>query len=376
MKIKQNLSNYIIIAIFLLMITLPQILFWFFKDYIDLDTSENRTLAKKPELTFSTILEYPSKYDKYYNDNSPFRGQIRKIWASLNFMIFNETTNDRVLVGKNEGSKSSTWLFYRDEKDGNPVKEAQGITTFSEDEKMDILNSIINNTKKLKEKNIECYYAIIPNKENIYKEKLPNNIKIIDENSRTDKLVNYLIKEKNVKNLIYPKDKLISAKKENQCYYKQDTHWNSYGAFVGFEEILSKVEPDYHDYGNNVINSEEEIIYNDLTKFAGITNILKDKEVTVEFKNDNSYTSKTEKTKSNVLEITTYNNAPIDKTLLVVGDSFRDKFIPYFSKVYKKVIYMHRIDYTSELINKYNPDIIICEFVERYTNQITKLNLI
>ena len=45
MKIKQNLSNYIIIAIFLLMITLPQILFWFFKDYIDLDTSENRTLA-------------------------------------------------------------------------------------------------------------------------------------------------------------------------------------------------------------------------------------------------------------------------------------------------------------------------------------------
>lgn len=50
---------------------MPQIIFWFLGDYIQTDTSENRKLAEKPILEFSTILNYPKNFDKYYNDNLP-----------------------------------------------------------------------------------------------------------------------------------------------------------------------------------------------------------------------------------------------------------------------------------------------------------------
>lgn len=65
----------------------------------------------------------------------------------------------------------------------------------------------------------------------------------------------------------------------------------------------------------------------------------------------------------------------IDKTVLIVGDSFRSTMIPYFSKIYKKVIYLHRCDYQKHMIEAYAPDIVICQFLERYLNALEEFEL-
>lgn len=216
-------------------------------------------------------------------------------------------------------------------------------------------------------------YALIPNKANLYKEKLPNNITIYEEENRFDKLEKYL-EEKEIKNFIYLKDALLNAKEINDVYYKQDTHWNNFGAFIGFKEILNQIEEDYNNFEYNMEISEEKLIDKDLAQMSGIKNVLKDKEITIEFAPNITYWETVFETENKIV-ITQSENAPIHKTVFVVGDSFRTAMIPYFSKVYSKVVYMHRCDYGSYMLDHYQPDIIVFQLLERYVDTLKDYKL-
>ena len=60
---------------------------------------------------------------------------------------------------------------------------------------------------------------------------------------------------------------------------------------------------------------------------------------------------------------------------MIVGDSFRKAMIPYFAKNYKKVIFLHRCDYGPYMLDAYAPDIIVCQFLERYVNTVQDFKL-
>lgn len=374
MTVCKKIANIIIIIAFFIIITVPQILFAFLKDEIPVDLSENRKLAEKPEFKIENIDTYGANYENYYNDNLPFRSFIRNIWTNFNFYVLNESTTTQVLIGKNDGDISSTWLFFQDEIEGNAVKETQGIYKFSNDEVISISDAIKENTEKLKEKEIELLYTIIPNKENLYREKLPDNIKIYDEKTRVDKLIDYINDENEIENVLYLKKLLQESKNQEQVYYRQDTHWNEYGAFLGFKEIVNKIEPEYNDFNYEIEFSEEQIIEKDLSKMSGIKDILKDRIPNVEFLPEVEYASTVFETE-NRIEITECENAPIDKTLMVVGDSFRVAMIPYFSKIYTKVIFLHRCDYGNYMLEAYQPDVIVCQFLERYVDTVKEFDL-
>ena len=372
---KENILNIITIMVFILIIFLPQIVFYFTKDYIETDNSENRKLATKPELKNTSIIEYPKEYEKYYNDNVPFRGIIKKIWTNINFFVFNDSSCDKVVIGESDNKdRSLTWLFYCASSDYNPVAEAQGITKFEDEEKEKIYNNIIENTSRMKENNVQLYYLICPNKENIYKEKFSSNIKILDYDSRTDKLVKEL-NEKGIDNVIYPKDELMNEKDNNQEYYKQDTHWNNYGAFIGFKKVMNFIEPDYNNFNYEVEYSENKIQNRDLVNMLGINDYFRDVEPTVKYLDMNEYTSNTILTKTNNIFITECKEAPIDKTIMIVGDSYRNAMIQFFARTYKKCIFMHRDDYKATMIEEYTPNILISENVERYTTLLEHIRL-
>lgn len=365
-----KISNYFVVIVFLIMISTPHILFLFLGSYISVESNENRELAKKPEFSVENIENYSIGYERYYNDNLPFRNLIKAVWANLNFLILNESTDEQIVIGKNEGSKSSTWLFYQKGYDGDPVVEAQGRIEFSEKDKNEIYSQIKTTTEEIKKRGIKTYYAIVPNKESLYKEKLPNRVKIHDEKTRVDKAVDYLQNERGLQNVIYVKNALVDEKKNAQLYDKQDSHWNDYGAFIGFKEILNNIEPGYTNFEHNVKFSNEEIVYKDLTKMLGVKRIMKDTIPTVEFLPEKQYMTQIIETPTNSIVITTCDKAEIDETLLVIGDSFRVGMIPYFSKIYKKVIYTHRCDYGIYMLNDHKPDVVILEYVERYVKDI------
>ena len=65
-------------------------------------------------------------------------------------------------------------------------------------------------------------------------------------------------------------------------------------------------------------------------------------------------------------------NSENDQTILFIGDSFRTNMKEFLSKLYKRVIYVHRDKYTYDLIDKTHPNIIIIEAVERLSEQLGK----
>ena len=374
MKICKKISNLIMIIAFFLVLIFPPVYFEKVKDTIPQDTSENRKLAEKPKFDLSTIISYSDDYESYYNDNLPFRGIIRTLWTKFNFYILNESTTTQVLVGKNEGSKESTWLFYQENHDGNPIKEVQGVYDFTAEEVFQIEDAIDKNMEELAKRNIEVYYTFIPNKATLYKEKLPDNITIFDQDTRVDRLIKYL-EDKNTKNIINLKNYLLEAKKNGQVYHKQDTHWNEFGAFVGYKVISQTIAKDSEiNYNFEVQFPEEKVSDLDLIQMSGIKDILKDVEPKVIYQEDVEFTGMVLQTE-NEIAITECETAPVDKTIMIVGDSFRKAMIPYFAKNFKKVIFLHRCDYGPYMLDAYAPDIIVCQFLERYVNTLAEFKL-
>ena len=376
MKICRKISNIIMIIAFLLVLTVPTIWFWEIKDTIPPDTSENRKLAEKPKFDINTLDNYSDDYEAYYNDNLPFRSFIRNTWTNFNFFVFGESTTNQVLVGKNDGDLSSSWLFYQENYDGNPIKETQGVYKFTEDEVLNIGKTINTNVKELKTRNIDLYYAFIPNKANLYREKLPDNITIFDPSTRVDKLYNVLKQTIEAKdNLMYLKEDLEKSKDIGQLYFKQDTHWNDLGAFIGFETITKKVSKDSGiDYTYEVKFSEEEFVDKDLSQMSGIKGTLKDTTPTITYLSDVEFKGMVLETENQIV-ITECEDAKVKKTIMVIGDSFRTPMIPYFAKNYQKVIFLHRCDYGSYMLDAYAPDIIVCQFLERYVNTVQDFKL-
>lgn len=374
MKNCKLISNLIMIIAFLFVLIVPPVYFEFVKEEIPIDTSENRKLAEKPEFSLETIDTFAGDYESYYNDNLPFRSIIRNFWTKFNFYVLNESTTNQVLVGKNEGEKDSTWLFYQENHDGNPIKEVQGVYGYTKEEMLQIEDTIDKNTEELDKKDIELYYAFIPNKATLYKEKLPENITLFEEETRLEKLLNHL-ESKETKNLIYLKKDLEEAKKNGQVYFKQDTHWNDFGAFVGFKTISKTIAKDYDiNYNFEVQFPDKDFAKMDLVKMSGINDTLKDVTPKVIYQDDVEFKGMIIETE-NEIAITECETAQVDKTLMVIGDSFRTAMIPYFAKNYSKVIFLHRCDYGSYMLDAYAPDIIVCQFLERYVDTLADFKL-
>ena len=63
--------------------------------------------------------------------------------------------------------------------------------------------------------------------------------------------------------------------------------------------------------------------------------------------------------------------------VLLVGDSFRTSMIPALSKVFSDVYVLHRSFYNAIMLDEIDPDYVIVEYVERYSENIGEVqNLI
>jgi alginate O-acetyltransferase complex protein AlgJ len=125
------------------------------------------------------------------------------------------------------------WMEYTGEAN---IDDFQNVTALENKKKL--VNELSNLNQYLKSQDINLLIVVAPNKASIYPDKLPEQIKSLPTESRLDRLISYL-ESNNLPVVVDLSPALRNARQDQDVYYKTNTHWNGYGAFVAYTTIIN-----------------------------------------------------------------------------------------------------------------------------------------
>ncbi len=289
-----------------------------------------------------------TKSDDALNERLAFRRYFAALDSNLKYFLTGEFASNQVLLGKED------WLFYKTTTDGDPMTDYIGTEPYSEEKMKKTVWNMENFQTMLERKGIKFAIAVIPNKEEVYERYLPDTIQKENEKNRTDLLVEYLRETTDIP-IVYPKEELCEQAMTEMLYYKNDTHWNQKGAFVATQVLLEqlyqkeKIQLSDQDF-ETVTLKRADPNYNDLSRMVGMDWKFYDRE---------SYEI-----------IHSEEKEKIEETVLLIGDSFGASFLPCLQEEFEEVEYCHRDDENNGILEAVKPDLVILEYVERYTGQM------
>ncbi len=351
----KNTGDKLVLAAFLICVCFLWPIWFFAQRYVDTTNYENRELADKPELTLEGYEDFPDEYTSWLNDHLPFRNYLITANSAVDYFIFNRSSNPMVIKG------SDNWLFYDVTGDGNPMADYQGTNLMSDEELQNVAENCIRQRDILKEQGKEFIIFIAPNKERIYSEYMPDRYGKPSPEYKALQLYNYLKENTDIK-VVYPYKEIMEAKEgsEVNMYYKQDTHWNRIGAYVGARALLKELGINMPELREISIIKGDKII-EDLAKLLNLAKQLMDYEYQVSGYNDHNM-------QETVIDYNTTRysteNAD-DRRLYIIRDSFGVYLSPIVASQFNRAYAKYYKEYTYESLEEQDPDIVIYETVER-----------
>lgn len=361
----------LLIFLFAMSIFTPNLLFSIRKDNLDTENNENRALAELPEWSLKNLPGFPLEFEAYYNDHIPFKNYFVRLNNKINTKLFRSASLGDVTIGKNN------WLFYTVALEGeNALADYQRTNLYTQEESRVFAGRIKAVSDYLKEKGVDKFwYYVAPSKESIYPEYMPERLKVYSQKeSRIQHFASYMKTRPDV-NFTYLYDELAACKEAYRVYYKYDTHLNNLGSFLlsqkiskdltgkslGLEEI--KVEQGEVFIGDmsRMINQEEVMAddhdfeikgYYPLVHVELIDEIAGKEEVLREFVSDSEN----------------------ERTLLLIGDSYRLRVEPFLAKLYSHMAVVHIDQFTPDMLEKYKPDDVAVITVERNQKYLENLD--
>ena len=209
----------------------------------DIASTENRQMASKPLFDIKHLDPYPSKFEKYYNDNFSIRSFLVKYYNFINLEVFKKTLiPDQIIIG-NDG-----WLFSA----SNENDSYRGKHRLNPSELNALKLELEYRKKYLNQKGCKFYVLIAPVKANIYSDKIKYNTLRDCKQSWGEQLIEYLDSTSQVKPInVY---NILRMNKKNQLYYKLDNHWNEMGTFYAVYEALKCMHIDFPEISPTELN--------------------------------------------------------------------------------------------------------------------------
>jgi alginate O-acetyltransferase complex protein AlgJ len=238
---KKN-TDKVLIAGFLIVICLPIVV-----DTFGIKTgqaiTENRRIEPMPSLEISfpsspgriyiACVRFIRKFDSHYSSTFGFRSSLLQLYNVVKQTIFHTDPLPQKVV---EGTNG--WYFLGDDN-SNEIKESKGIENFSQEELKSSLQKILSHQSWLRKQDIEFYLAVAPNKTSVYGEYLP--IRKSEKETQVEQLKFASLNNFNFVDL----KSNFSLARQRRLYHKTDSHWNDYGAFLGYTALIEKIKADF-----------------------------------------------------------------------------------------------------------------------------------
>lgn len=340
------------IAGFLAMVFFPclQMSFHFFPQA---QYTENRELAKAPQLNVSALDRFPRDCESYVGDNFGLRPELIRWNSILKVKLLGVSPVQSVVLGK------ESWLFYCSEAldDGNTFNDFRGTIPLPRAELDGLQRKLEEDAREFEKRNIPYLVAIVPNKNTVYDEFLPDAVRRLRPVTRLDQLVAHLEGHSKVRVLdlrgLFCR---AQSKESHPLYWKTDSHWNTYGAYLGYAEIVRALSARLPGLRPIPIEGGQVTVYrsptgHDLAQMLSMQDLLPEENETV-FRLSNS------------------DAAPLPGTLIFRHDSFGDNLYPYLKKHFRKIVNIAPFArYNFDAICEEHPVAVIRVFAERYITQ-------
>lgn len=284
-----------------------------------------------------------SEASSWFDDRYALRQQLSTAWSELNAALFGCSVNDDVILGR-EG-----WLFFSDS-----LNDYTGQLLSDE-----IIASAAQHIAEIRdcceENGADFVFAVAPNKNSLYPEYMPDRIPA-GENSNAARLYQRL-SELGVQ---YADLHEAFREKEEVLYFRTDSHWNSRGAALAADTILSAAGRNSSCYSGEF--EEGAVHTGDL--FEMLFPAGKSKETELSYSPGFSFRCISDAQNGNAIEFSTENPSGSGR-LLCWRDSFGISLYPFLAESFSSADFSRSSDYDPERIRCGTYDTVVLEIVER-----------
>lgn len=340
-------------VIFLVLCIVPAVLM----PFVNTDTSsENRKLSEMPSFTSEdggVNLDWPSEFETYLSEHFAFRQELVTLDSLMKSEVFQTSSNDQVVVGKNG------WLYFASTLDDYTAQN-----TLSE--------RGINNTAKtlflMEEYANACgrefLFMAAPNKNTVYPGNMPDRY-VKSGNLTNLQMLSARLDELGVNQLALTE---LFASQDKVLYLSRDSHWSNEGALLVYNAVMDKLGIEHDTFADVPHHSEntwsgdldamlfptldnhcaQEIYDMDYT-FNYIGNFMSEDDMLIRTINENK-----------------------SARILMYRDSFGRSLYPFIAENSYKAEFSRQIPYRLDLMNDIDAEYIVLEIVERNIPAITE----
>ncbi len=374
----QTTASFLVGAIFATLLALPAV-----DAFLHLDRTpppqERRTLAGPPRRPHSMreLASLPPACDAFVRDHFGFRSFLIRLEARATILWLGVPPSPEMelMVGRDG------WLYYTGD---DSISFAEGTRMFSQGDLGLWLVALRQRHDWLARRGIRYLVVFAPGSPTVYPEHLPGWIRPSTHGTRLDQLVGALrlCPEISVLDL---RPNLLGAKRLARLYTPTDTHWNAFGAFVGYDAIMNALTrwfPQARPASFAAFNTTwQETHGGDIAEMADIHGLVTEKIPVVVPRlgfraatlSPSQYGTlrKWDPLKGPV--VTESPGAPIPRAV-ILRDSYFNALIPLLSEHIGRAVYLWITDFDASVVERERPDLVIQEYTERLLMDVTPTN--
>lgn len=359
----ENIQKKIFLIIFFIMLVLPVV-------FVNLENekvseTERRKMAPQPVFVKDGSINHDILQDieAWVDDNIGFRDKMVEFNTKLMYYAFHKLPeNTNSVIGKNNE------LNYLDE---DMIKDYQHINLHTEAELAEAAEALQIINDYAKGNNKKLFYYQCWDKHSIYPEYVPDSIHQVGVESKTDQIVAAYMNNTDAC-VISPKKELIDNKSSYDTYsvWGDATHWSHRGAYIGYRILMDKINENSPIQYKVLGEEDYDIIVEDEGSIISGLHIADDIE-RFDIKDRKAVVTNEKLTLlSEDYRHSFYTNGSVDNNtrILIIGDSYFNSYIidDIAESFHETVmIWGDYLEDIKDIIDEYNPDIIVIEAAER-----------
>lgn len=356
--------NRALIAFFIIVLCLP-----FLDSVFQMDRSpipkENRTLAPFPRYRgLKNTALFVAGFETYFNDHFGFRKLLIRVSNHLKETVFYDSSG-KVLIGRDG------WLYWS----GDRMIDHYCAGVRFGDLRLHGWQVLLETRRNwLRKFGAKYIFVIVPDKQTVYPEHLPKWLVKSDKPSKVDQFVAYMKAHSSVE-ILDLRQPLIEAKETAPLYCLTDTHWNSYGAFLGLQKLIAALSRQMPGLKPLPLNAFD---YQLVSGPGGDLAVAMGQEEMKE-RQDFNFTPRPPLKPFQQSTIAAHGPYTLGPTIttdnphangkaVLFRDSFAGAWVPFLGYYFNHTTYVWQYQWDETFLQQERPDVVVDEIVERLFN--------